>query len=125
MANEIKVASFTKYPGPRYRVHGDFSGEEFREEWLIPALKASIEQGSDVKVIMDGVAGYGSGFLEESFGGLVRYGFSKEDLRRHLSVVAETARFQHHAARAREYIEEEAIRTMGSAASVENPAFWA
>ena len=38
------------------------------EKKLIPALQ---ESGS-VKIVLDGTMGYGSSFLEEAFGGLVR-----------------------------------------------------
>lgn len=64
----LKVTDFTKYPGPRYRALGSNSGEEFREQYLIDALKSN----SEVSVNLDGVLGYGSSFLEEIFGGIVR-----------------------------------------------------
>jgi hypothetical protein len=61
---------FTKTPIGRYRDDGPYSGQVFREDILIPALKEYD------KVIIDlaGVEGYGSSFLEETFGGLVRSG---------------------------------------------------
>lgn len=65
---DLKVTDFTKYPGPRYVALGPNSGEEFRENFLIKAL----EKDSEVKVNLDGVLGYGSSFLEEIFGGIVR-----------------------------------------------------
>ncbi|WP_313158317.1 STAS-like domain-containing protein [Kluyvera cryocrescens] len=65
----IYVKDFTKYPGPRYITLGDFSGEEFRDSILIPELV-----NDDIIVNFDGVYGYGSSFLEEAFGGLVRAG---------------------------------------------------
>ncbi|EGR2272141.1 STAS-like domain-containing protein [Vibrio parahaemolyticus] len=65
---DLKVTDFTKYPGPRYKSLGPNSGEEFRERFLIEALKKDPE----VQVNLDGVLGYGSSFLEEIFGGLVR-----------------------------------------------------
>lgn len=65
---DLKVTDFTKYPGPRYISLGDNSGEEFREKYLIEALKDDPE----VSVNLDGVLGYGSSFLEEIFGGIVR-----------------------------------------------------
>lgn len=71
----IKVKDFSKYPGPRYIRLGDFSGEEFRDNILIPAL-----QIDNVSVDFGGVYGYGSSFLEEAFGGLVRKGVSKEKI---------------------------------------------
>lgn len=66
----INVREFSKYPGPRYIHLGEFSGEEFRQSKLIPALI----QDDNVTVNFDGVYGYGSSFLEEAFGGLVRQG---------------------------------------------------
>jgi hypothetical protein len=44
------------------------SGEAFREIHLEPALR----EGKQISVELDGTIGYGSSFLEEAFGGLVR-----------------------------------------------------
>lgn len=74
----INVKDFSKYPGPRYIRLGDFSGEEFRDNILIPALK----QDGEVTVNFDGVYGYGSSFLEEAFGGLVRHGVDKTKIKK-------------------------------------------
>lgn len=75
----INVAQdFTRFPGGRFLEDGDKSGQAFREEYLEPALEANAKQ--KVKIQMDGVLGYGSSFLEEAFGGLVRQGkLSEED----------------------------------------------
>jgi hypothetical protein len=65
----VNVAKqFTKLPGLRYIRLGRFSGEEFRQNFLIEPLR----QGKSVIVELDGVRGYGSSFLEEAFGGTVR-----------------------------------------------------
>ena len=76
--NRINIAKdFSRYPAGRYQEDGDFNGEEFRKKYLVPALKNS----DKVEVVFDGVAGFGSSFLEEAFGGLVRHeGFSKDQL---------------------------------------------
>lgn len=66
----IHVKDFSKFPGPRYANLGSFSGEVFRDEVLLPALK----EDQEVEVDFDGVFGYGSSFLEEAFGGLLRHG---------------------------------------------------
>lgn len=68
---------FSEYPAGRYRVDGNRSGEAFREDLLIPRL----EKYDIVEINFDGSMGYGSSFLEEAFGGLVRLKkFSKEVL---------------------------------------------
>lgn len=65
----ISVArDFSKFPGGRYYTDGPFSGEKFRKEYLIPALK----EATKVVVDLDGVSGFGSSFLDEAFAGLVR-----------------------------------------------------
>lgn len=75
----ISVANdFSEFPGGRYRSDGDASGEAFREDFLIKSIK----KFNKVQIILNGTAGYGSSFLEESFGGLVRkHGYRYEDLK--------------------------------------------
>lgn len=71
MAHVAKISiaeDFSKTPGGRTRGDGQFSGEAFREDLLWPRLKASKE----LVVNLSGTLGYGSSFLEEVFGGLVR-----------------------------------------------------
>lgn len=69
----ISVAQdFTATPGGRYRTDGEFSGEQFREEVLVPRFNQAVEGSSELVVDLDGVAGYATSFLEEAFGGLVR-----------------------------------------------------
>jgi hypothetical protein len=65
---QINIAKdFSDVPLGRYPTDGNFSGERFREERLRPAL-----QKGNVVVNIDGTEGYGSSFLDEAFGGLVR-----------------------------------------------------
>lgn len=79
----ITIATdFSDTPAGRYASDGPYSGESFREEMLIPALK----EGKSVVVDLDGVLGFGSSFLEEAFGGLVRKGFSAPELRSKLRI---------------------------------------
>ncbi|MGO4619025.1 STAS-like domain-containing protein [Ensifer sp. 2YAB10] len=75
----ISIArDFTPFPGGRYRRHGKGSGEAFREDVLVPLLKA----GTDTTIDLDGASGYPPSFLEEAFGGLVREGYDAAQLRR-------------------------------------------
>ena len=80
----ISVASqFSETPAGRYLDDGPFSGEAFREKLLFPAL----ESNEIVQVDLDGALGYGSSFLEEAFGGLVRAkGMRCADLRKRLKI---------------------------------------
>ena len=59
---------FSRFPGGRFKKISDNSGEAFRDDFLIPALA----KDGTVTVDLDGVVGYGSSFLEEVFGGVVR-----------------------------------------------------
>jgi len=77
MSNRIiSIADdYSRFPGGRWRKDGPYSGEQFRDDLLLPALMAaSARQDDKVIVDLDGVAGYSSSFLEESFGGAVRDG---------------------------------------------------
>lgn len=62
---------FSRYPVGRYRTDGESNGEAFREDLLRPALVKGA-----VQVFMDDAFGYGSSFLEEVFGGLIRTGYT-------------------------------------------------
>lgn len=69
----ISVArDFSAYPGGRYAKDGDFSGEEFRDQYLWPAVSSAIARSGHVIIELDGTAGYPASFLEEAFGGLIR-----------------------------------------------------
>lgn len=76
------AADFSPFPAGRYREDGPFPGEVFRDEKLIPALR----DNDEVIVNLDGTNGYGSSFLEEAFGGLVRCGFTENDLKKRLKI---------------------------------------
>ena len=82
----ISIAKdFSQFPAGRYAGDGDFNGTRFRKEKLVPALRMC--GSSVVEVSFDGVAGFGSSFLEEAFGGLVRVeGMDKEFLDKHLKI---------------------------------------
>ena len=69
------AVEYSRYPGGRHISGGPFSGEDFREKFLIPLWK----KNERVIIELDGTRGYGSSFLEEAFGGMVRAGYIKND----------------------------------------------
>ena len=77
---------YSAIPFGRYRTDSKFSAEKFRDDVLIPAL----EKYDTVVIELDDVRmSYGSSFLEETFGGLVRRGFSAKDILRKIKVETE------------------------------------
>jgi len=82
---EIIIArDFSVLPIGRYASDGAASAEVFRKQHLGPALL----DHDIVTVVLDGVMGFGSSFLEEAFGGLVRDGLSKPMISK-LNIVSE------------------------------------
>lgn len=81
----IKISKdFSDNPIGRYKDDSNYSGERFREEFLIPALRSK----ETVIVDIDDVQGYSSSFLEEAFGGLVSKGhFTKAELSCNLKII--------------------------------------
>jgi hypothetical protein len=79
----ISVArDFSRTPGPRYTSQGHWSGEEFRKR-----LEQELRRHERLIVDLDGTRGYGSSFLDEAFGGLVREGvLTREDALRRLEI---------------------------------------
>lgn len=57
------ASTFTRYPGGRLRIHGPYSGEQFRDDILMPLL----DRNDVVTIDLTGVRGFGSSFLDEAF----------------------------------------------------------
>ncbi len=79
----IKIATdYTRFPGGRLQSDGKYSAEEFRKTKLEPLFD------NDEKIIidLDGVEGYSTAFLEETFGGLVRK-FGKEKVLEKIEII--------------------------------------
>lgn len=103
----IRVIDRCPYPGGRYVADGPYSGEFFREEVLRPQLTAAISSREVLTVVLDGAPGYGSSFLEEAFGGLIRTGaFRAQDVRTWLKVVAQSPLYIPYRGLAERYIKE-------------------
>lgn len=80
------ATEFSPFPAGRYRTDGPFSAEAFRDDLLEPKLR----EFDQVELNLAGAVGYGSSFLEEVFGGLVRRGcFSSSVLHQKLVIRCE------------------------------------
>lgn len=90
MSLVLAVATeFSRTPGSRYISEGDFSGEQFRKQVLLPRVRDALTSGQRLRVELDGTAGYGTSFLEEAFGGLVRDdGIEADRLRSALELIS-------------------------------------
>ena len=98
----INIArQFSRYPAGRYKADGPYSGETFREDFLIPQLR---QADTRIVVQLDGARGLASSFLEEAFGGLVRAGFAPKQLRDRLVLESKDASLIHEI---QEYIGEQ------------------
>lgn len=74
-------SDYSLFPGPRYITEGPFSGEDFRKNNFLKIVEECIEKGQKLTIDLDGTNGYGTSFLEETFGGLIREnGYSLETL---------------------------------------------
>ena len=106
----INIArDYSDTPLGRYRTDGSFSGQRFREEFLVPALKSGA-----VTVEIDGTEGYGSSFLEEAFGGLVRKEkFTADNLRKNLIIDTNDPAFRVYDQLIRKYVDDAEAKLKG------------
>jgi len=80
---------FAVAPGLRFRENSKHSGQEFREDVLVPKLRQASGANERLIVDLDGTAGYAPSFLEEAFGGLIRQeGFTVAQLERVLEFIS-------------------------------------
>lgn len=63
---------FSDKLGGRWKKHGPFSGELFYEILLKEKFEAAFKVKEKLHVYLDGTKGYGSSFLDQSFGKLAR-----------------------------------------------------
>lgn len=66
----IIAKDFTRTPGARYKTDGDWSGEQFLEEILLPKFDRAVQSDGLLFIDLDGVYGYPSSFVSGSFGKL-------------------------------------------------------
>lgn len=87
---QINIArDFSDTPGGRYINEGENSGEQFREKILFPQYENAEKNNEKLEINFDGCWGFGTSFLEEAFGGLVRMLKKKGSLDRMIFVSQE------------------------------------
>jgi hypothetical protein len=87
MSKIIKIAEdFSSAPAGRFISDGPCSGENFRENYLVPLLKLN----KPITVDLTGIVGASYSFLEEAFGGLIRINkFTVDELKKLLIICPE------------------------------------
>jgi hypothetical protein len=71
--NELRLViarDFSDTPGPRRKMQGSHSGEEFLDNLLRPRFKDALRNDAVLTIDFDGSAGYPPAFLETAFWGL-------------------------------------------------------
>lgn len=72
-AVELSIArDYSRFPSGRDTNDGPNNGTRFREQFLLPRFREARAKAIPLVVHLDGVLSFGSSFLEEAFGGLVR-----------------------------------------------------
>lgn len=103
----INIASdFTDTPFGRYRADGEESGQVFRDDMLIPALK----KFAHVTILLDGLEGLPSSVWEEVMGGLIRKEYELAWLKEHLAIETSEAEMRTYVRLGWKHAEEEAAR---------------
>lgn len=87
MGDLVIAKEFTDTPGGRTPKEGEFSGEVFRELILQPIYKENLDKNEILTINFDGCYGFGTSFLEEAFGGLVRK-YKYRDVLKHINLIS-------------------------------------
>ena len=75
---------FSRFPAGRFISDGEFSGEKFRKDFLVPNLR----KDEVLEIDLTGLGGVGSSFWDEAFACLLlKEGFRYEDLENKLKLI--------------------------------------
>src|ERR1700693_1662629 len=78
---------FSETPGARYYTDGNFSGEDFYENYLKHAFKEALDDNSKLTIDLDGTEGYATSFLDEAFIRLAK-AFGKKSVSDHIYIIS-------------------------------------
>ena len=65
------VKEFSRTPSARVAKEGRFPGTDLRSK-ITPLIRKALQDKKKFLIDLDGASGYGTSFLEEVFGGLIR-----------------------------------------------------
>ena len=98
----LKIAEFSDFPAGKSKAEDPYSGEEYREDILLPAVK----EGEVVIDFTDVFACLPS-FLEEAFGGLVRAGVPPADVKQRIKFApTDSTKYQDYIYAINKYIDD-------------------
>lgn len=80
----IHIKDWTRFPGGRFKMDGDFSGEEFRETFL----DRDLEAGADFEIDFNGIFTVGWSFLDEALGHFVTK-IGEEEFRERFKIISD------------------------------------
>ena len=84
----VIATEYSKHPSARYEDEGTFGGEQLRII-IAPLLRAAIQNKEKFQLVLDGTSGYGTSFLEEVFGGLIRgEHIAYDDIKSYLVIIS-------------------------------------
>jgi hypothetical protein len=87
----VIAKDYSETPAGRYRTDGSYTGERFRDELLYPAF----QDNDSVVIDLNGTLGYGSSFLEEAFGGLIREkGMTLSEIQKKMTITSSRALYK-------------------------------
>jgi len=84
---KLIIADYSEYPGPRYCIQGDHSGEDFYHTRLNGEFFIALENHMKLTIELDGTAGFASSFLDEAFGNLV-FDFSSDTVKSNIIIIS-------------------------------------
>ena len=61
----IRVSDFTTLPGARYRDDGDYSADQFFEEFLEKEIENALKSSETIVIDLDNNLGYASSFVSQ------------------------------------------------------------
>jgi hypothetical protein len=82
------LEQFSEFTGLRHCNISENSGEEFYHKLLNSEFKTAFQNKEQLTIILDGVDGYASSFLDEALGNLV-YDFTLDNVKKYIKLISE------------------------------------